>query len=197
MKIEPDSLSPSKRYFLLTSCVIPRPIAWVGTVNEDGSNNLAPFSFFNAFSSTPPILGMGFSPHEEKTEKDTLRNVRRTGELTVNLATTGLVQPLVASSHDLPYGEDEFEHAGLKAVPSETIGAPRVGEAPISFECVTWKIIPLGDAGSQLLLAELKMIHVIDELLDDRGTVDNSSFDALARLGAGQFAGLREAFVLK
>ena len=197
MKIEPDSMSPARRYYLLTSCVIPRPIAWVGTVNEDGSNNLAPFSFFNAFSSTPPIVGIGFSPHKEKAEKDTLRNIRRTGELTVNLATMDLVEPLVASSRDLPYGEDEFEVAGLQAIPSATNDAPRVGEAPISFECETWKIIPLGEAGSQLLLAQIKLIHVVDSLLDDRGTVENSRFDALARLGAGKFAGLTEGFVLK
>ena len=197
MKIEPNELSPARRYYLLTSCVIPRPIAWVGTVNDNGTHNLAPFSFFNAFSSTPPIVGIGFSPHEEKTEKDTLRNIRRTAELTVNLASVDLAEPLVASSHDLAYGQDEFKHAGLTAIPAETSGAPRVKEAPISFECVTWKIIPLGDAGSQLLLAEVKLIHVRDGFLDERGTVDNTRFDALARLGAGQFAGLTEAFELK
>ncbi|MCH7472278.1 flavin reductase family protein [bacterium] len=190
MRIDPDTLSPARRYYLMISCIIPRPIAWVGTVNENGSHNLAPFSYFNGFSSTPPIVGIGFGPHDEKTEKDTLRNVRRTGELTINLGTIDLVDELYATAEDLPYGEDEFASVGLTPVPGETVAAPRVAEAPISLECTTWDIIDLGGLGSTLLLAEIKLFHLLDTLIDYRGTVDPHRYKALARLGGGRFAEL-------
>ena len=126
MRIDPATLSPGRRYFLMISCVIPRPIAWVATDNEDGGHNLAPFSFFNAFSATPPILGIGFAPHEDKGEKDTLRNIRRTGELTVNLLTVALAERMAETSADLAYGEDEFAKAGVTPLASELVKPPRV-----------------------------------------------------------------------
>lgn len=197
MRIDPATLSPGRRYFLMISCIIPRPIAWVGTNNEDGSHNLAPFSFFNAFSATPPILGIGFAPHEEKGEKDTLRNIRRTGELTVNLATVAQAEKLVETSVDLDYGEDEFLHAGVTPLSSELIAAPRVAESPVSFECGVWEIKALGEAGSVLLLAEVKLLHIQDTLLNYYGVVDPHKLDALARLGGISYSGLGERFDLR
>jgi flavin reductase (DIM6/NTAB) family NADH-FMN oxidoreductase RutF len=190
LRIEPDSLSPGRRYYLMISCIIPRPIAWVATINEDGSSNLAPFSFFNGFSATPPIIGIGFAPHEDKGEKDSLRNVRRTGELTVNLTTVGLAEAVVASSQDLPYGVDEFQRAGVTPLASEVVKPQRVAESPISFECVVWELKPLGDAGSVLLLAEVKLMHIEEKLFNYYGVVDSYKFDALARLGGISYAGL-------
>ena len=194
MRIDPATLSPGRRYFLMISCVVPRPIAWTGTVNEDGSSNLAPFSYFNAFSATPPIIGIGFGPHEDKASKDTLRNIRRTGELCVNIASAALAEKLNITSEDTAYGIDEFAHAGLTAMPCETIAAPRVAEAPVSMECTLWQEIDLGGQGSYLVLAEVKLLHILDTLLDYRGTVDPHRLHPLARLGGGKYAELGEIF---
>ena len=194
VRIDPSTLSPGRRYYLLISCVIPRPIAWCGTLNDDGGYNLAPFSFFNAFAGTPPIIGIGFSPIEEKPEKDTLHNVLRSGELTVNLADMELVSKLDATSDVLPYGVSEFEHAGLTPAASELIAAPRVAEAPISFECTTYQIIPLGEGGSTLLLAEVKLMHILDTLIDNRGAVDPHSFHCIARMSGGRYAPVGSVF---
>ena len=172
MKIDPKNLSRGKRYHLLTSCLIPRPIAWIGTQNHDGSHNLAPFSYFNAFSTTPPIIGVGFGPHLEKKEKDTLTNIRRTGELTVNMASFDQADLVLKTSENLPYGEDEFLTAGLTPVQGDHVVAPRVKESKINYECITYQLLPLGDQGSTLLLAEIKAIHIADHLLNDRGIVD-------------------------
>jgi flavin reductase (DIM6/NTAB) family NADH-FMN oxidoreductase RutF len=194
MRIDPASLSPGRRYFLLISCVVPRPIAWTGTVNEDGSYNLAPFSYFNNFSATPPIIGIGFGPHDDKPLKDTLRNIQRTGELTVNIASVALAGKLNRTSEELPYGTDEFAHAAVTPLRGEQVAAPRVAEAPISMECTLWQVIDLGGQGSHLLLAEVKLLHILDTLLDNRGTVDVHRLKPLARLGGGKYAELGEVF---
>lgn len=188
MRIDPDSLSPARRYFLLTSCILPRPIAWAGTANEDGSGNLAPFSFFNGLSSTPPICGIGFGPHPEKDAKDTLRNIRRTGALTISLPTLEQVAAVEACGADLPYGTSEFDAAGVTAVPGSVVDAPRIGEARISFECALYQLIPLGEHGSTLVLAEIRLMHIDDELLDERGCVAPDSFNVLARMAGGRYA---------
>jgi flavin reductase (DIM6/NTAB) family NADH-FMN oxidoreductase RutF len=194
VRIDPATLSPGRRYFLLISCIIPRPIAWVGTVNADGGHSLAPFSFFNGLSGTPPIIGIGFAPHEEKREKDTLRNVRRTGELVVNIANFDQVRQVDESGDDLPYGTDEFVYTGLTPLPGEFVSAPRVAEAQISMECVVYQVVPLGTQGSTLLLAEVKLFHILDTLIDDRGCVDPHKFKALARMSGGRYAPVGEVF---
>jgi flavin reductase (DIM6/NTAB) family NADH-FMN oxidoreductase RutF len=192
--INPEDLSPGRRYYLMISCIIPRPIAWVGTLNEDGSHNLAPFSYFNGLASTPPIVGIGFGPHPEKREKDTLRNVKRSSELTVSIPDFELVAKVEATSDSLPYGADEFEHAALTPVPGEVVKAPRVGEARVSFECEAYKIIPVGDTGGAILLAEIKLFHILDTLLDDHGCVDPHKFRALARMAGGRYAPVGDVF---
>jgi flavin reductase (DIM6/NTAB) family NADH-FMN oxidoreductase RutF len=194
MRIDPATLSPGRRYFLMISCVVPRPIAWTGTVNAEGGYNLAPFSYFNNFSATPPIIGIGFGPHDDKPLKDTLANIQRTGELTVNIANLALAEKLNLTSDDLPYGVDEFAHAGLTPLPGETVAAPRVAEAPISMECKLWQVIDLLGGGSHLVLAEVKLLHILDTLLDNRGTVDPHRLHPLARLGGGKYAELGEIF---
>ena len=194
MRIDPTTLSPGRRYFLMTSCIVPRPIAWVGTVNEGGGYNLAPFSYFNGFSGTPPLIGIGFGSHEDKGQKDTLRNIQRTGELTVNIPSFEHVAQVDACSQDLPYGESEFAATGLTPAPGELIAAPRIAEAKICFECVKHQLIPLGEGGSTLLLAEIKLFHILDTLLDDHGCVDAHRFQALARMSAGRYAPVGDVF---
>lgn len=194
MQIDPATLSPGRRYFLMISCIIPRPIAWVGTVNEDGGYNLAPFSFFNGFSGTPPVVGLGFAFLEDKPEKDTLRNARRTGELCINIPTLKQAAAVDACGADLPYGQSEFYRAGVSPAPCQLISAPRVAQAQISLECTVYDIIALGKLGSTLLLAEIKLFHIADTLIDFRGCVDPYKFQALARMSGGRYAPVGEVF---
>lgn len=188
MNIDPATLSPGRRYFLMVSCIIPRPIAWVGTLNEDGSPNLAPFSFFNGLSGTPPIIGIGIAAHEDKGEKDTLRNIRHTRELTISIPHAGQVEAVDASGDDLPYGASEFAHAGTTPAPGKLVAAPYVLEAKVALECQLHDIIALGEAGSHLVLAEIKLFHIEDTLLDFHGCVDPHKFTPLARMAGGRYA---------
>ena len=197
MQIDPATLSTGRRYYLMISCIIPRPIAWVGTFSEDGSRNLAPFSFFNGFSATPPVIGVGFAPHDDKGEKDTLRNIRRGGELSVSIPEAGQVLAVDASGDDLPYGRDEFSHAGLEAVACKCINAPRIKDCRVSLECSLRQVIPLGDQGSTLVLADVKLIHIADTLVDDYGCLDGYKFKALARMGGRSYAEVDDIFALE
>jgi flavin reductase (DIM6/NTAB) family NADH-FMN oxidoreductase RutF len=192
VRIDPAGLSSGRRYYLMCSVVIPRPIAWVGTVNVDGSYNLAPFSFFNAFSATPPIVGLGIAPHETKPEKDTLANLRRTSELSISLPTTALIEAVAESSGDYDYGADEFALTGMTPLACESIAAPRVAQAPVALECAVHDIVALGDGGSTLVLAEVKLMHILDTLLSEWGTVDSYRFDALSRLGGITYGAIGE-----
>ncbi len=188
MHIEASSLSPGRRYFLMISCIVPRPIAWVGTSNEDGSPNLAPFSFFNGLSGTPPIVGIGLNAHDIKGEKDTLRNIRRTQELAISIPHAQMCAAVDSSGDDLPYGASEFVQAGVTPAACLNIAAPRVAEAKVALECKLHDIIALGDAGSHLVLAEIKHFHIEDTLLDFHGVVDPYKFKPLARMTGGRYA---------
>lgn len=190
MRIDPVDLSGGRRYHLMCSCIIPRPIAWVGTLNADGSHNLAPFSFFNGVSSTPPLIALGFAPHDDKPAKDTLVNIERTGELCISVPTVALADKVAQTGQDVSYGVDEFELAGLTPLPGERVSAPRVAEAPVQLECRLWELKPLGDAGSVLVLAQIVLLHFPDTMLSEWGVVDSHRFDALARLGGISYAGL-------
>lgn len=194
MYIEASTLSPGRRYFLMVSCIVPRPIAWVGTVNEDGSHNLAPFSFFNGLSGTPPIVGIGFSAHETKGEKDTLRNIRRTRELAISIPHAGMCAAVDTCGDDLPYGTSEFERAGITPASCVSIAAPRVAEAKVALECELFDVIALGDAGSNLVLAEIKHFHIEETLLDFHGVVDPNKFKPLARMTGGRYAVTGDVF---
>jgi flavin reductase (DIM6/NTAB) family NADH-FMN oxidoreductase RutF len=194
MQIAPDSLSPGRRHFLLSSCVVPRPIAWVSTVNTDGSFNLAPFSYFNAFSSNPPIVGIGFAPHEEKGHKDTLANLIRTGEMVVSIPNEDNVHAVEVSAEDRPYGDSEFTRTGLTPTPASVVAAPLVAEAKVALECTLHQALELGDAGNTLALAEIRMVHILDTLLDDYGCVNPHSFRALGRMNPGRYCSIGEVF---
>jgi len=197
VRIDPAALSNARRYYLMISCIIPRPIAWIGSYNEDGSGSLAPFSYFNGFCSAPPLVGVGFAPHEDKGEKDTLRNIRRSGELSINLATVDMAPQVIGSSADFQYGVDEFERLGVSSLACEKVNAPRVAQSPVSFECSVYELKPLGTEGACLLLAEIRLFHILDTLLNEYGTVDSYRFNPLARLGGITYAGLAERFDLQ
>lgn len=186
----PSEMSiPEVHGFLLTA-VSPRPIAFASTVDNAGNPNLAPFSFFNVFSSRPPV--MIFSPARSgrtgKT-KDTLNNVLEVPEVVINIVNYPMVHQMSLASS--PYASDvnEFEKAGFTPVASETIKPFRVKESPAQFECTVREVISLGDHGGagQLVIAEVQRFHIHDDLLTPEGKLDPIKLDAVARNGANWY----------
>jgi len=184
--IDLSRLSPDARYFFLISAVVPRPIAWVSTRGADGTTNLAPFSFFQAVSSDPPIVMISVSVEKsDGTMKDTLVNARATGEFVVNLVSEELAETMVRTATELPHGESEIEAFGLTAIPSISVGAPAIGEAKVCLECRLVHDLPLGNAVA--LFGEILTAQVCDGLLDDRGTIDPTALRPLGRLGGSLY----------
>lgn len=162
---------PSKGHGLphdpFNAIVGPRPIGWVSTRGTDGSVNLAPYSFFNAFNYTPPILGFSSTG-----AKDSLRNARETGEFVWNLTTRELAERMNASCATVPYGTNEFELAGLTPLPSRLVSVPRVAESPVHFECKVVEIIQLKShtgvlAQAWLTLGEVVAVHIDKAMIKD------------------------------
>lgn len=177
---------PSKGHGLphdpFNAIVGPRPIGWVSTRGEDGTVNLAPYSFFNAFNYVPPIIGFSST-----SAKDSLRNARERGEFVWNLATRDLAEAMNATCAAVPYGTDEFALAGLTAVPSRTVSVPRVAESPVNFECKVTEIVQLRThAGAPvqawLVLGEVVAVHIARRLLKD-GVFDTFGAGVILRAG--------------
>ena len=186
----PDELSiPEVHGFLLTA-VSPRPIAFASTIDAEGNPNLAPFSFFNVFSSRPPI--MIFSPARSgrtgKT-KDTLNNVLEVPEVVINIVNHPMVHQMSLASSPYAPNISEFEKAGLTPQASETVKPFRVKESPAQFECKVREVISLGDNGGagQLVVAEVQRFHIHDNLLTPEGKLDPIKLDAVARNGGNWY----------
>jgi flavin reductase (DIM6/NTAB) family NADH-FMN oxidoreductase RutF len=160
----------------------PRPIGWVSTKGADGSVNLAPYSFFNAFNYTPPILGFCSNG-----AKHSLRNVRETGEFVWNLTTREIAEQMNATCATVPYGVSEFELANLTQAPSRLVGPPRVAESPVNFECKVTEIIQIKShtgvpAQSWLILGEVVAVHIDQKLLPG-GIFDTFNANIVLRAG--------------
>lgn len=192
-----SEMAPVDAYKLTTGLVVPRPIGWIGSVSAAGVFNLAPFSFFNAVGAAPPCLVV--SPlTREGNPKDTLANIRHSGEFTHNVVTRDVMEAMNATAANLDHDVDEFAHAGLTPVPSESIGAPRVGEAKASFECVLVDIIPVGAGpmSANIIIGEIKVFHVNDDLLD--GTrIDQRKLEAVGRMAGAEYAATTDLFSLE
>jgi flavin reductase (DIM6/NTAB) family NADH-FMN oxidoreductase RutF len=171
-------------YHLLTGLVIPRPIAWISTVSEDGVANLAPHSFFNVMGYKPPIVAFSSIGR-----KDTLNNIEATGEFVVNIATMDLVEQVNLSATDFPADEDEIAWCGLQAVPSAVVAPPRVAQAPAHLECRHHQTVTMGNMN--LVIARVVHIHVEERVWED-GRVNADLLDPLARLAGSAYAGLGE-----
>lgn len=167
-------------YRLLTAVVVPRPIAWVSTVDANGVSNLAPHSFYTVACARPPIVMFS-----SVGKKDTLRNVRETGEFVVNLATARLLEAVNNSAARFAPGQSEPEHLGIELEPSLRVAPPRVAAAPAAIECTLHSTIELGD--STVVLGDVQAISVADEVLVE-GHPEFSLLDPLARLGKDEWA---------
>lgn len=182
-----DLRPPPLTHNPLNALVAPRPIGWIATLSSAGEANLAPFSYFNAFSADPPIVA--FAPNARNgagDAKDTLANVRQVEEFTVSIVSAHLAAAMNETSRELPPGQSEFDLAGLTAAPSRLVSPPHVGEARAVLECRVAQIVSLpsrpGGRSSHLVIGEVIGIHIDDELIID-GRVDSLALRQVARLG--------------
>lgn len=200
MNVQPDQLPHREFYRILISAVAPRPIAWVSTLN-DGHLNLAPFSFFNVVSAKPPLLG--FSPSlrqvdEQPAPKDTLRNIRETGEFVVNVVTFAVAEAMNLSSGDYDSSVDEFALTKLTTRPSQVVRPPQVAESPISFECKLNQIIDFGTEppSGSLVMGEIVCVHLEESVLKE-GRLDPDALDLIGRMGGMQYSRTTPRFEMK
>ena len=161
-----SELTPRERYKVLTSFILPRPIAWVTTVGPTGVVNAAPFSFFNAFCEDPPLCMFAANRKPNGQDKDTFLNIQRTGEFVVNIADEPLARAMHESSGDFPPEIGEPDYLGLKLAASTTIAVPRLADTPWAMECKLWKLIDVND-DRKLIMGEGLHFHIRDELWDD------------------------------
>ncbi len=181
-----DDLTPVQLQNYLQYAIAPRPICFASTIDADGQVNLSPFSFFNMFSTNPPVCI--FSPARrvrDNTTKHTLENVLQVKECVVNIVDYKMVQQTSLASTEYAKGVNEFEKAGFTMLESEVVKPPRVAEAPVQLECVVKEVIALGDqhGAGNLVVAEIKKIHIKEEILDEEGKIDQAKIDLVARLG--------------
>lgn len=197
MDIAASELSPDRIYKLLVSTVMPRPIALISTLNEDGSLNAAPFSFFNVFSNAPPLLVIGIEGSKRddgKPHKDTARNILTRGEFVVNMVSHAMALPMVASAIDFPEGISEFEEAGFTPRSSKQVAVPGIAESPVSFECRLFNTVSL-PFNRSLITGEILHLHVADDAIDDRLHVNPDALDLIGRMhGAGWYTRTRDRF---
>jgi flavin reductase (DIM6/NTAB) family NADH-FMN oxidoreductase RutF len=188
LELTPADWQARQVYFLMTGLVIPRPIAWVSTLDEDGVSNVAPHSYFNVVSNDPPHVVFSSTG-----EKDTLRNVRASGEFVVNLVTQHVVEEMNATAADLPHGESEFSWFGIEAAPSRSVAPPRVAAAKAHLECRLVDVVPLGNG--RLVIGEVVHVHVAADVWQG-GRVDPVLLDPVCRLAGTRYATLGGIFQL-
>jgi flavin reductase (DIM6/NTAB) family NADH-FMN oxidoreductase RutF len=186
MILDPQALSRGALYQWMIAAIVPRPIAFVSTVGADGRTNLAPFSFFSGVSAKPALLSIAINDRAGR-PKDTLRNLRETGDFVVNVVSEPLFERMVQTSGDWPEEVSEFELTGLTAVTSDLVRAPRLGESPVSFECRLHREFALED--TTMVIGEIVRGHVNEAVLTD-GRLDPEKLRPIARLGADGYTTL-------
>jgi len=191
MIIDPATLNGRESYKLFTSVIIPRPIAWVTTLNEDGSVNAAPFSFFMGVTLKPPRLAISVSSRMGE-PKDTARNVINNSEFVVNIVTDSNAEAMTATSGDYDYGIDELRIAGLSTNASEKIAPPRIKESPVNMECRLEKVVEI----NFLIIGEVILFHINDEIFEN-GAVDPQKIHAVGRLGNPFYSHVNDIFEIQ
>lgn len=196
MDFDFTTLPPADRYRLLTNFIGPRPIALVGTRSQMGHNNAAPMSFFNVFSHEPPLVVLGIQNRGNGEEKDTVANIRRTGEFVVNMVDMALADAMIVCSVNFPAEVDELAFAGLTPVPCRQIDAARIGESPCAFECRVERILEY--PSRVLIVGEVLDMHVEDRCMDaGRRYVNPETYQPIARLHADNYITSDRQFELK
>ena len=199
MILKPENLESRDRYRLLSETIVPRPIAWVSSMDQSGNLNLAPFSFFMVAASDPMTLL--FCPQVSARtgrQKDTFYNVQAVREFVVNLVSEDLAEAMNRTSAMLAPGKSEFEWAGVTPAPSETIAVPWVKEAPVAFECTLQQFVTVSDqpGGGAVVFGQVQCIHIRDDILVD-GRVRLEALKPIGRLGGGGYVRITDTFELQ
>lgn len=193
-KITLENVSKGDFHQFMLGSVTPRPIALVSTISESGIRNLAPYSYFNAVSSIPPILMVSVGRKADGSKKDTLVNVEETGEFVVNMVPHSMIRQMAMTSVMLPTESDEFDLSGLTGVDSNHIRPQRIEGSPIHFECKLNRIIQLGSgpAESSLIFGDVQCIHIDEKIINEKNRIDPAKLDIIGRLGRSYYTRVTE-----
>jgi flavin reductase (DIM6/NTAB) family NADH-FMN oxidoreductase RutF len=181
MRFDLDTMDARGRYKLLTGTVIPRPIGWISTVDADGRRNIAPFSYFQIASASPPVLLFSGGSRDGQA-KDSVRNALATGGFVAHIADATLLEAVNLTSVEAPHEIDEFAYADLDDEPSELVAAPRVKAAPVAFECELTHHWEVPGGGNTVVFGLVRLAHVRDDLVLEDGRIDARALDPIARL---------------
>lgn len=199
MQIDPHEIDHRSVYKLLTGIVVPRPIGWISSISENGTPNLAPFSYFNAVGDDPPHV-MFAAGRGQNSNKDTLNNVLATKQFVVNMVTEELVEQMNMTAQGIPPHESEFDLAKLTPIPSLKIKPPRVKESPISMECELVHHYTLEDnkyGGSTILVGKIIMFHVDENVLLEDYKINIDTYKPVSRLAGANYSKMGEIFAIK
>ena len=198
MKIIPANLNKKDSHELLMSAILPRPIAFVSTLGEDGVFNVAPFSCFAPIGMKPALVCLQISWKRNGQKKDTLRNIEFTKDFVVNVVDESMAEAMNQASADYPSDVNEFKEVGLTAVKSDLVKAPRVAESPINMECKFVRILEFGEVptGSHIVIGEVVLVHLKDELWAD-DQIDISKWKPIGRLGGQLYCRMTDRFEMK
>lgn len=194
-----SDLTPQEIYKILVSGIIPRPIAWISTQNQQGTQNVAPYSFFTVASVNPPILAISHIAPRAGGEKDTFANLRQIPECVVNIVSASQAEQMNATAAPYPNHLSEFEQANIKTTPSQKVQPQGVAASGVRFECKLREIQSLSalPAGGQLILLDVIGIYIQDEMLNSTGLIEANLLDAIAKLGADDYSLTRDRFTLE
>jgi len=199
MQFDPNELDYSAVYKLLTGAIIPRPIGWISSVSEDGINNLAPFSYFNAVGDDPPHV-MFSAGRGNNTNKDTLNNVLNTKQFVVNMVTEALTEKMNLTAQSVPSHVDEFALAHIDSIQSIKVKPLRVKESPITFECELVHHYFLEDhknGGACIIIGRIVLMHFDESVLMDNYKINLENYKPIARLAGSNYAKIGEIFSVK
>ncbi len=197
MRFDLEQIETAVVYKLLAATVVPRPIAWVTTVNRQGQVNAAPYSFFNVMGAAPPTLVLGLMADAQRGFKDTARNIMETGEFVVNLVPHALVQQMNITAVDAPADINELDLAGLEQTASTHVRAPRIAASPVSFECLNHAAIVTGPHQT-VVIGRIVAVHIADAFVRDaeRGHIETLDLDLVARTFGSGYVRTRDTFDL-
>lgn len=198
MELDPAALPVPQRYGLLIASIVPRPIAWVSTINPEGVPNLAPFSFFTGITAEP--MSVCFAPVNNRhgQNKDTLVNIRANKQFVINLATEETAEKMNHTSADYPYGVNEFEKAGLTMIPGVKVKPPRVKESPLHMECELIQVVTIseGPLGGHVVIGKVIHVHVDDKIWNN-GDMRHQDLKAIGRMEGAWYTRTQDAFELQ
>ncbi|WP_159817691.1 flavin reductase family protein [Colwellia sp. 20A7] len=198
MNFDFSDFSANQRYHLMTQTIIPRPIAWALTDSGNGSFNLAPFSYFTAVSSAPPILMLSVGKKPNGDDKDTLANIIKNEKVVIHIASEQHASLVTQTAQTLAHGESELTDAGIETTEFANFSLPRIAQCDIAYGCELYEIKPLGDVPQSLIFVEVKQVYINDKVVDidekQRIKVHADRIQPLARLGGAEYATINNPF---